>query len=169
MARSQSSPKLRVCFVKRYLTRTIWQSINKWRAIFFSFCVRQRLTLLSGLCGRFSQKYTLSLNLSQIGVNRGKLRKFLARTRRFLHPPSRLPLGSPEMGLTTGLRKKIEIISKIIRSTCSRSRLPQEKQGSPPAILLFLEAGIAPRNILYSFQQGSPLVRKIAADKGRPS
>ena len=112
---------------------------------------------------------TLSLNLSQIGVNRGKLRKFLARTRRFLHPPSRLPLGSPEMGLTTGLRKKIEIISKIIRSTCSRSRLPQEKQGSPPAILLFLEAGIAPRNILYSFQQGSPLVRKIAADKGRPS
>ena len=114
-------------------------------------------------------KNTISQLEPKVASVEVKLQRILSRTRRYFTPPVGAAVRQSRNGSYYRAQKKIEIISRIIRSTCSRSRLPQEKQGSPPAILLFLEAGIAPRNILYSFQQGSPLVRKIAVDKGRPS
>ena len=92
---------------------------------------------------------------------RENILEFLARTRRFLHPPSGLPLGRPDMSLTTG-RRKNENISRIILSTCSkgrpsqyfdggRDRSPQEnsfKQGSPL--------------VIKNCRQGSPLVIQVA-------
>ena len=74
-----------------------------------------------------------------------KLKKFLARTRRFLHPPSRLPLGSPEMGLTTGLRKK--------NRDYQQNHQVHLQQESPPA----REAGVASRNtIVFGGRDRSP-------------
>ena len=115
------------------------------------------------------QKHNLSCLEPNWRQTRLILKRFLARTRRYFTPPVETTVRQSRNGSYYRDQKKIEIISRIIRSTCSRSRLPQEKQESPPAIRLFVEAGIAPRNILYSFQQGSPLVRKKAVDKSRLS
>ena len=136
---------------------------------FLSFCVRQRMTLSLGFYGVIPQKHNLSRLEPNWRPSRLKSLEISGPDPEVFTPPVETTVRQSRNGSYYRAQKKIEIISRIIRSTCSRSRLPQEKQGSPPAILLFLEAGIAPRNILYSFQQGSPLVRKIAADKGRPS
>ena len=121
------------------------QAITIWRAMFLSFCVPQLMTLSWFLRG-VSPK-TLSLNLSQRWrQSRLNFRGFCPGPGGILHPPSGLPLGSPEMGLTTGIIKKIEIFSRII----IRPTLQQE---SPPV----REAGVASRNtILFGGRDRSP-------------
>ena len=160
--------KSRFCFAKEYATNKSRQSIkHTWRAIFIFLRRNDKDALL---VSRGAPQKAYSSDLSQIGVNRGKIfGGFCPGPGGILHPPSGLPLGSPEMGLTTGIRKKLRSMAEtsgplaagVASRKRSRSRLPQYDY--------FVEAGIAPRNILHSFQQGSPLVRKKAVDKGRPS